>query len=243
MEKDEIQTFRFQAKYTECKLRHYEKFRVTKYVVEKGQVYEGYTLGEIGGFVVQQQTYAYFAVLWPLATSEPDPNQIFRGSWISRATCIKGEVVTVVTAEAFQTGVQISADRCGLATLLSYICMVDDDVRAGMCIDFAKYQTLPTFSGLLTMVPNIEKYCKMVILFQNAADPEIAAKAYLNAAMNANFLHLYTYIPIDMFNTSKPNKGRAFSFSTSDALALYTDDPRNFNQQYGDFWYFCEAKD
>ena len=238
IEEGEIQEFRFDSYYTDCKLIDHQLFYVTKFAIEKGEPYDCYLLVQ-KTIRVQEKTYAIFAALNEDSVKVRDPNVICNRQWISRATCAKGEVLAVKTAESFRTGVQRSAGQCGLATLLAYLCMVDDDVSAGAGFDFTETEADPEFIGVKEMVPYFEEHCKTVIHFLNGPTPKIAGKAYLRAAMDADFHRVVTY-----YLPGHPHKGRITVLSTSDAVNLYTDEKSaaDFSEQYGDYWYFCKLK-
>lgn len=248
MEDGELRKFTFDPYYTDCKLKDRPKFYVTKFVIEKGSTYSGLHIAHIP-LVMLEETYAIYAALNKDSVTERNPDTMLESNWISRASCIQGEVVAVKTAEDFRTGVHIPADQCGLATLLSYLCMVDDDVSAGLGYAFSKIMRKPKFAGITKKLPSIEATCEKVIHYNNAAEPYIGARAYLNAAMDSNFLLLYTYIPISddsipTISPISPSEGKVETIPILRALEEYTTEATawEFVKRNGDEWYFCKEK-
>lgn len=240
----EVKEFAFDSYYTKCKLMDQKNFFVTKEVVKQDNWYNGYNI-KVFPIKVPEDTYALFAALNFQMEGSKDPNELLRNNWIARATCIKGKVVAVRTQpEASKTGVQKSAGQCGLASLLAYLCMVDDDVGAGKGFDIAKIGKDKQFKGIVKFWLKIDGYCEKVIYLINGANPKIGARAYLNAAMDANFPRIYTFIAENEENQANPNKGVTTPLDTADAINLYKneEDADVFITKYGAQWFFCKPK-
>lgn len=230
----EVKLFEIDKRYTECQLKDFESFYVSKYEIKEGQSFNGYPNE---GPTVEEETYAFFAFLDEKDLGEKDPNKLLRMEWISYILCREGTVGLVETPTQDGPGSGLNARKCGLATLLSYLCMKDGDVRGFHAFSYSRNKE-EFEPKIRTLIQDAAQNCRKVILFQNIAVPEHGALAYINAAMDAHYGRLYTF-----FADSTPELQ---SFSTFDDLPSvykeYKANPDEFVDEYGLDWFFCERK-
>ena len=118
----EVTHFLFDPYYTMCKLLSFEHFFVKKYTIEQGQEFEGDE--------VDKRTVVLVAALDRKTLDDKEcPEDMLKGRWIGNAQCTRGNVNMVKTGRTKQTGVPLDGYRCGLATLLTYLCLVDGAVQ------------------------------------------------------------------------------------------------------------------
>ena len=109
--------------------------------------------------------------------------------WNARAVCRDGEIIRVDTHDG--------ACRCGIATMLSFMCMEDTDVMGDPNSEVG-YDISRTVDGINGDGRNIPlKECvtanyNRVVQIINTVDEANAGRGYLNAAKDAGFGYLIT---------------------------------------------------
>ena len=177
--------------------------------------------------------------------------------WISKLQCMKGFINFVQTADAPQTGVNQPAFRCGLATVLTYLCMKDDHIhgKAG----FEDWDVLEKLEGKTIardLKPLLENHCKKNIYLDNAAtdpitlEPNNAGKAYLYAGIDAGYEQLYTVSSLYIGKRGPIHdtgcKPKVHSFTTYQMLMYGNWGDGDGNWDYRKLvrgrWHFCLPK-
>ena len=85
--------------------------------------------------------------------------------WFARATCRNGEITHVETATRFQTGIDTSVKRCGFASILIYLCLVNNQHIAPGGVGYPGLHH-PTFQqGNMPQIVGdlIEPHCRRII--------------------------------------------------------------------------------
>ena len=162
------------------------------------------------------------------------------------SSCFEGFLEHVVVSDD-QTGIpNVSAQRCGLGSLLAYLCFIDK-VTQGQQKGYNILQD-PMHAVIESRIPgwiaNYHQGCDKIIhaidsQVRNGIDPIQGNKAVMYAALAANFNKVVTY---------NPNSGEAFIFRVSSIIDDFNvRDPRDnlpnmpdFAEHYGVFWYFCK---
>ena len=219
----------FDPYYEKCKLLSWKKFFIKKYTLQPGASIEGHKLTEV--------TIVIVAALQQKDLDGTDPIAALKRPRIADILCREGVVDSVNTANKDKTGVNKDAYQCGLATLLSFLCLIDANVQG---------------TGLGNKLENLEGQgeegkelaefakarCQKIVYFLNAANPAAGSKAYLYAAIDANYGSLMTFHP---FKASP----KSANFNVCDILDELNQKELNldeFRREFGDAWYFCMIK-
>ena len=263
LELGEIRTFEFakirsKEGLEECKLKDQKKFYVTKLQVRQGKPFGGYPKGTNSQGVMRELTYTYFAALDQAAlegndgsgddgddgdhNEEPnkdeEPNEILGGAWISRAVCTPGVVGCVETIQTW-----VNARQCGLAKLLTYLCMADNDfhkIKGNRGFDFIPYLTIPSWKGIDRVQTITELYCDMVIYLEVGAWPVAASSGYMMAAYDAGFRRLITFRHECKIFRPHKNPDNSYFPNLFAAQENFKRDPVHFIYENGKHWFFCK---
>lgn len=223
-----MRELRFDPYYKNCKLLYKETFFVRKTRIPSNPPY-----------------YHYFAVLDQNDFHGSDSTHASR--WISQLKCLKGLMNWMKTADETETGVNIPAFQCGLATLLTYLCIKDDDIHGKKGYD--DWNELERFGKAGQEIKkNTKHFCKKIIHLVNTAKgptgknlPANAGKAYLYAARDAGYERFFTLN--SHYDKSDDCEPEAHNFKIYDVLRdlIWVDDNnlKKFKEDHGDRWYFC----
>ena len=150
--------------YTECQLLHDSVFHVRKWSIAPN--------GRWQDNPVHKPTFVYIAALQQDDLSSINPNEVIEeNKHISSISCIEGQVMRVDTAGKYQTGIGLPAFRCGLSTLLCYLCMVDPDVKGdGIGFNFEQSPDKEVNQGFVRLDKFSTKHCLNVIHY--SVDPD-----------------------------------------------------------------------
>ena len=234
MASGERRKFRFDSHYSACKLHTFfsKKFYIKKYIIEEGQRFNG--MREIDDL----EKIVFFAGMSKQNLATEDPNVVFKGRWLGVSICTEGEVDHVHTADENRSGMGKDAYRCGLATLLTYLCLVDRGVQgdwAGHDIE-DEDDFIPQQLPIATMA---KRNCKKLVYLNNNVIPFVGAKAYLYAAKDADYLKMATFHGTELQHHTwdTDNALKEFDELTKCGRPLGT-----FEKVYGNYWYFCMEK-
>ena len=245
IESGSIKQFLFDPYYKHCKLQSFRGFFIKKFTIEEGKSYDGQA-GEMERFVFfaasMSQSFLHKG-------EEKDVDDMLTGKWLGTATCTEGSIDKVHIADKGQSGL-LTAHGCGIATVLTYLCLVDKDVEGdgiGHSIDTIILNSHPKLRSITEMAT---KHCTKFIQLKIEidTDDEADAKAFIYAAADAG------YNKIAMYHMSKYQES---TFDTDGALkeidklqkcniGHYVYIPKyNMNaivEKVGRHWYFCRMK-
>ena len=243
-----------------CKLE--PDFFVKKYFIRKGDD------PKIGLFKIpyEEDAIAYIAVPGEDLVNDDDPPEdvigTFEHSWLifgrlspvlAFRTCSEGKTTTSSYAAT-----NYGAKRCGLATILSYLCYREKEVEpsimgAGLGYDFGvelRTKTPPNKLAARILKLKAERKCQRVIKIHTAAFPSAGGRAYVNAGMDAGYQYMMTF--------NKNNLLQKISVVRTATLAQeFQENPVHMNDsgevvdpvldpfiaRYGYYWYLCKRKD
>jgi len=143
---------------------------------------------------------------------------------------------------------KLSATGCGIASILSKLCFVDEDVNSGKGYDILGQQYFSTNMWVKEAfnlprnkdVFELAKRCAKIFYLQNNADPAAGANAYFSAALTA----LYSIVIItDMPGSKMDTYGiglmqQEYNKNIDDLTKPASD--TCFIEAYGEYWFFCK---
>ena len=236
------------AHYTNCKLP--PTFYVKKYFVAKG---------ENPGFGMHRFPFAENAIFYIASSNEEHldnddpPEDIVRNdnSYLSARTCVIGK-----SRRSSYVRTNVNAKRCGLATVLTYLCYLDREhepsiMGAGVGYDFElEMSTAPHIfarQAVTKLKDYVNRKCARVIKVITVANPSVAGRGYVQAAKDAGYHVLVT------FNTNNPFE----KINKKDIETLvweFVDNPVRiegskivdpvldlFIERRGNNWFFCKV--
>ena len=214
---NDVKYFEFDPYYTKCNLRQsHEGYFIKKYTLQRGDDFDM--------DILETDTMYLFAALQKETLNKEDPTAVKNGNWIGRAACSKQIVDDIWTGDKDQTGVGISAAQCGLGTMITYLCLVDNHVQG---MDIANSL------GNAKMDQLAREDCKSLVKFINNSNPARGSKAFLYAAIDA----CYTKMAVQSMKTKEYK-----SFDTEAALREFNESIEKgecFLKTYGTKWHFC----
>ena len=119
-----------------------------------------------------------------------------------------------------------NARKCGIAKILAFLCMIDQDVNPGPGISLDIDTEL---AGWDAAIRQVRAHCMKVVHLDMTGEHS-AGFTYLSAAMMAGYSHMLVYFLLD------PNY---HWLETADVKKVYDD---NFLDMYSRDWFFCEPK-
>ena len=133
---------------------------------------------------------------------------------------------------------QLSGRGCGIASVLSQLCFVDEDVNSGKGFDLKRAAVFnqPGNEDELKFA----KTCAKIFFLQNLADPAAGANAYFNAALAASYSR--------MFITNARGTNLAI-YDTAKMQQEYNKDNHELTKyapltcfvgEHGANWFFCK---
>ena len=125
-----------------------------------------------------------------------------------------------------------NSQRCGLATQLMYLCYIDPDITRGGGFDASNDPNCFENGG--DRQQQADTNCEILIFVLNSSDPLDAATGYLSAALQADFPMMFTFSAYDAYGEI---------LNVEQAKQEYGPNPLLFNEQHGEFWYFCKCRD
>ena len=146
--------------------------------------------------------------------------------WLSQINADHGECDDVSTKPA--------ASRCGFATYLMTLCMLDADVTRNGGVDVDKDEL---FKLDKKATKDAKEHCNNIV-YVHAAPLEVKAAIYiLNAGVKAGYNKLFA-------NVDKDQHRPDFDvMDTTEAVKEFLDGPQGaatFMVKHGENWYFCQ---
>ena len=258
--------------YHRCPLRNHlnqDSFHVTKYIVAAGSPlvnqWNAY-VDELADedeeephtwLLPEKDNYIYFATNTDRVYS--NVLDLLKGTWLAFVHYAAGKVKLVKTASNINiNGEAVSAKECGMASVLSYLCLIDNQAP-GLTVQDIHEINLVNGRHIydpsdLDNVLAVLTRCQKLVFFGIAADPPIGARAYITAAIDAKFKYMVTIHICHRFCIHQGNKDPAtctsFVWKACTMNAMSTADPRmSFEQRntnmrnllntFGTSWYFC----
>ena len=146
--------------------------------------------------------------------------------------------------------------RCGLATILSYLCYIDMEVQpeisgGSLGYDFASElasTSLINRKAARKLKNKAEKKCRRIIKVVNVATPRAGSRAYVYAAKDAGYETLLTFNKSKLLNKISNTKIdyllKAFIEKPVQKKGNTIFDPvlDRFVPKAGNLWYFCKRK-
>ena len=236
------------AHYKNCKLP--PNFYVKKYFVSTGEILalEPFTL--LIPYI--EDAILYIAALHEEYLANDDiPEEILsNNNHLSAKTCAIGHSEStsyVITNE--------NAKRCGLATVLHYLCYLDQEqepsiMGTGVGYDFvqemSKAANIVARLAIRKMKEYVNRKCARVIKTITVADPSVAGRGYVHAAMDAGYHLLVTFNKNNPYEAIKEKdiKTLAQEFVDNPVRKKGSEilDPvlDRFVEDRGNHWFFCK---
>ena len=237
-----VQRFEIQYDhYQDCELQYrFHWVKKFKYIDEGGNLVYDYV-----------SSYDHQKMFHPqnnFGTAGERRQVLASNNWYATATCTGGEVKELNTIGQFPDSSALTATNCGFATLLTYLCLIDDDVVG---VDGIGYNVKEVHHGswehkFRGVIDLMDQHCRKVVHLENLSKPGMDANAFLTAAMLAEF---------NMFVTCFHDKGeRCSTFSTEGIRQGIQDGifpgiancdegesiSEKFTLKFGRMWYLCK---
>lgn len=152
--------------------------------------------------------------------------------WLGMAQCTRGELQRVET--------KTPARQCGIATLLSYLCFIDDELFQPL-----RYNLLADNNWTRGNMPGLYNFihaCPRIIYIQRETDVDTRKgnKAFVLAAAAAYFFRFVSFNPHGCrMGTAFDTDFIMFRFNLNDPVDYVGAPLQDFTRKYGFVWYFC----
>ena len=190
------------------------------------------------------------------------PENVLNGHYIAFRICTEGKnratnyMFTSPEQTVGKEGDNKPAKRCGLSTILSYLCYQDKEEDhsikgSGIGYDFSLELATPDRDkkqAVGELKRHAEKNCQRIIKIVTCAFPTVGGRAYLYAAMDAGYNSLLVLEKgkkdFTSFKTAKLSEDfqKEANRPTKKGSSMIKDpvlDP--FIEKYGTDWFFCKG--
>ena len=147
---------------------------------------------------------------------------------------------------------EVSSRGCGVASILTQLCFVDNDVNADVGFDIhddkrfrnlKEQKNIFKLPGNQAMLELADQSYEKILYLWNCANPSSAANTYFNAAKKASYTKM-------IISTNDGQKMGAYDVDKIQEEYNRIDDNRNMKachkpfgmRKYGSQWYFCKLK-
>lgn len=216
MKKNEIQSFSIDyEKHTNCQLVDKDKKQVTEYHIKKTKQGEEwhFTASTDTDFKEEEQP------TWYLGASQCHDAFI---DWV-KVSSSDGNTNTNV----------LNAQRCGIGTILSALCMIDKDVMgSGIALDLKRHfgRGGLNYDQISKLIQEVKKDCKKVVGLQMSA-AQGGGNTYFSAARLAGFHKMIFYDGYEKNEWIWPEIPEAQTCYNENKLGCQ-----------GAYWYFCKER-
>ena len=239
------------AHYEHCKLS--PRIFIKKYFISKGESLRSlYPLNPS----LRPLEFVEDAILYVVAANrdllndDDTPEDQLDLPYLALRTCVEGK-------HPWMSYVKTNDDakRCGLSTILAYLCYHDREVEPsimGTSITGYDFSLELETSGVLAKLSAkklkyfAERKCQRILKVITVSDPSAGGRAYVNAGMDAGYQYLITFKkknPLRKISVTKTAKlveefKKKEPYTAGNNLVDPVLDP--FIANYGNEWYLCK---
>ena len=246
--------------YSNCLLPRNKPFYVKKYFLVKGDNLDN----DANSMHLKENAIAYIASFEKdIIDTNDSPENVLWNDHIAVRVCGEGRFVitnSMTTSDGDRVGSSgnyQSAKRCGLATLLSYLCYLDRETEpsikgvSNLGYDFELELTEANDAlereQLQRFIQLVKKSCKRILKVVTTAKPSVGGRSYIYAGMDAGYQYLMTI--------GKDNDNHAVCHHMEKLNRLFRDNPPEKHgeeiidpildkivEKEGNKWFFCKVK-
>ena len=129
--------------------------------------------------------------------------------------------------------------NCGIGTMISLLRFIDEDLTTNG--GFNIQNRGPQWDSNPELKERARKNCSIIMFVNNSAKKQIQSKSYINAAILANYITLYSFrCPTKVIFFGYPRDGFETDLRVAKSQFTSEETARQFINEKGAFWYFCK---